>query len=172
MIAQIIATDMANHGENISMIRSKIKTGKDQDRFIFLSGNDKTKFDEQQLLLNYLIHMADLGHNCKKFHISVQWIRILCEEFWDQGDKERERGLPISFMCDRNNYDVPTSQIGFLKGFILSSFDSLVEMFPKLRFTIDNAENNIKQWTKFQSEKKLLGWSPEKDKNEEKEEKI
>ena len=45
-------------------------------------------------------------------------------------------------------------------------------MFPKLRFTIDNAENNIKQWTKFQSEKKLLGWSPEKDKNEEKEEKI
>ena len=172
MIAQIIATDMANHGENISMIRSKIKTGKDQDRFIFLSGNDKTKFDEQQLLLNYLIHMADLGHNCKKFHISVQWIRILCEEFWDQGDKERERGLPISFMCDRNNYDVPTSQIGFLKGFILSSFDSLVEMFPKLRFTIDNAENNIKQWTKFQSEKKLLGWSPEKDKNEEKEGKI
>ena len=170
MISQIIATDMANHGENISMIRSKVKTGKDQDHFLFLSGNDKTKFDEQQLLLNYLIHMADLGHNCKKFHISVQWIRILCEEFWDQGDKEREKGLPISFMCDRNNYDVPSSQIGFLKGFILSSFDSLVEMFPKLQFTIDNAENNIKQWTKFQREKKLLGWSPEKDKNKENDE--
>ena len=56
-------------------------------------------------------------------------------------------------MCDRNNNDVPTSQIGFLRRFILSSFDSLVEMFPKLQFTIDNAENNIKRWTKFQSEK-------------------
>ena len=172
MISQILATDMANHGENISLIRAKIKTGKEQERFIFLSGNDKTKFDEQQLLLNYLIHMADLGHNCKKFEISIQWIKLLCEEFWEQGDKEREKGLPISFMCDRNNYDVPSSQIGFLKGFILSSFDCLVEMFPKLHFTIDNAENNIKRWTVFQSQKNLLGWSPEKNKKKENEEEI
>ena len=167
MISQILATDMAYHGETMSLIKTKLPS-KDQalDRFIFLSGNDKTKFDEQQLLLNYMIHMADLGHNCKKFHISVVWIKLLCEEFWEQGDKEREKGLPISFMCDRNNIDVPASQIGFLKGFILSSFECLVEMFPKLQFTIDNAEGNIKQWTKFQSEKKLLGWSPEKDKKE------
>ena len=163
MISQILATDMANHGENISLIRSKIKSRQYQEKFLFLSGNDKTKFEEQQILLDYLIHMADLGHNCKKFDISVIWIQLLCEEFWAQGDQERERGLPISFMCDRNNIDVPASQIGFLRGFILSSFDTLVEMFPKLQFTIDNAENNIKRWTKFQSEKKLLGWDDNKN---------
>ena len=56
-------------------------------------------------------------------------------------------------MCDRNNNDVPTSQIGFLRRFILSSFDSLVKMFPKLQFTVDNAESNIRRWTKFQSQK-------------------
>ena len=39
------------------------------------------------------------------------------------GDKEKAKGLPISFMCDRNNIDVPASQVGFLRGFILSSFD-------------------------------------------------
>ena len=167
MISQILATDMANHGENISLIRSKIKSRQYQEKFLFLSGNDKTKFEEQQILLDYLIHMADLGHNCKKFDISVIWIQLLCEEFWAQGDQERERGLPISFMCDRNNIDVPASQIGFLRGFILSAFDTLVEMFPKLQFTIDNAENNIKQWTKFQSEKKLLGWDDNKNDNEE-----
>ena len=163
MISQILATDMANHGENISLIRSKIKSRQYQEKFLFLSGNDKTKFEEQQILLDYIIHMADLGHNCKKFDISVIWIQLLCEEFWAQGDQERERGLPISFMCDRNNIDVPASQIGFLRGFILSSFDTLVEMFPKLQFTIDNAENNIKQWTKFQNEKKLLGWDDNKN---------
>ena len=163
MISQILATDMANHGENISLIRSKIKSRQYQEKFLFLSGNDKTKFEEQQILLDYIIHMADLGHNCKKFDISVIWIQLLCEEFWAQGDQERERGLPISFMCDRNNIDVPASQIGFLRGFILSAFDTLVEMFPKLQFTIDNAENNIKQWTKFQSEKKLLGWDDNKN---------
>jgi len=169
MISQILATDMANHGETISLIRSKIKAWQDEglSRFNLLTGNEKTKFGEQQLLLNYLIHMADLGHNCKKFEISLIWVKILCEEFWQQGDKEKAKGLPISFMCDRNNIDVPASQVGFLRGFILSSFDCLVSMFPKLKYTIENAENNIKRWKKLQDEKRLLGWTPEKEKKNE-----
>ena len=168
MISQILATDMVYHGEIISLIRSKIKAWQEegQSRFNLLTGNEKTKFDEQQLLLNYLIHMADLGHNCKKFEISQQWIKLLCEEFWKQGDKEKAKRLPISFMCDRDNIDVPASQVGFLKGFILSSFDCLVSMFPKLNYTIENAENNIKRWKKLQDEKRLLGWTPEKEKKD------
>ena len=173
MISQILATDMANHGENISLIRTRINTWKEegQIRFNLFSGNEKNKFDEQQLLLNYLIHMADLGHNCKKYEISVQWVKLLSEEFWRQGDLEKEKGLPISFLCDRNKIDVPSSQVGFLKGFILSSFDCLVAIFPKLKYTIENAENNIKIWQKLQNEKRMLGWSPKKTKEEEKKEK-
>ena len=71
-------------------------------------------------------------------------------------------------MCDRNNTDVPTSQIGFLRGFIISSFDCLVSMFPNLKFTIENAENNVKEWQKLQNEKNLLGWADEKKKEEKK----
>ena len=170
MISQILATDMANHGENISLIRTKINAWKEEglSRFNLLSGNEKTKFEEQQLLLNYLIHMADLGHNCKKYEISLQWVKLLSEEFWRQGDLEKEKGLPISFLCDRDKIDVPSSQVGFLKGFILSSFDCLVAMFPKLKYTIENAENNIKLWQKLQNEKRMLGWTPEKKKKEEK----
>jgi hypothetical protein len=173
MISQILATDMANHGEVISLIRSKIKSWKEngQNRFNLLSGNEKTKFDEQQLLLNYLIHMADLGHNCKKFEISIEWIKLLTEEFWRQGDQEREKGLPISFLCDRQKIDVPASQIGFLRGFILSSFDCLVAIFPELKYTIDNAEDNIRRWTKLQDEKRKFGWTPKKEKTKEEEEK-
>ena len=172
MISQILATDMANHGEVISLIRSKIKSWKEngQSRFNLLSGNDKTKFDEQQLLLNYLIHMADLGHNCKKFEISIEWIKLLTEEFWRQGDQERAKGLPISFLCDRQKIDVPASQIGFLRGFILSSFDCLVAIFPELKYTIDNAEDNIRRWTKLQDEKRKFGWTPKKGKTKEEEE--
>ena len=175
MISQILATDMANHGEVISLIRSKIKSWKEngQSRFNLLSGNEKTKFDEQQLLLNYLIHMADLGHNCKKFEISIEWIKLLTEEFWRQGDQERAKGLPISFLCDRQKIDVPASQVGFLRGFILSSFDCLVAIFPELKYTIDNAEDNIKRWTKLQNEKRKFGWTPKKEKtNEEREDNI
>ena len=61
MISQILATDMAKHGEICSPINSKIKTRKDQERFIFLSGNDKSKFDEQLLELNH--QMIEMGNN-------------------------------------------------------------------------------------------------------------
>ena len=165
MISQILATDMANHGEVISSIRSKINIWKEtgHSRFNLLSGNEKTKFDEQQSLLNYIMHMADLGHNCKKFEISLQWVKLLSMEFWDQGDKERERGLPISFLCDRNKVDIPSSQIGFLKGFIVSSFDCLVSIFPKLKYTMDNAQNNIDEWKRLNEAKRKRGWTPQKE---------
>ena len=171
MISQILATDMANHGEVISSIRSKINTWKEsgQSRFILLSGNEKTKFDEQQSLLNYIIHMADLGHNCKKFNISLQWVKLLSMEFWDQGDKEKEKGLPVSFLCDRNKVDIPSSQIGFIKGFIASSFDCLVSIFPKLKYTMENAQDNIDEWKKLKEAKRLRGWTPQKEKEKENE---
>ena len=135
--------------------------------FILLSGNEKTKFDEQQVLLNYLIHMADLGHNCKKYDISKQWVKLLCEEFWIQGDKEKSLGIPVSFLCDRDKIDVPASQVNFLRGFIISSFDSLVDIFPNLKFTMDNAKNNINEWQKLLLEKRKTGWTPKKEKEKE-----
>ena len=179
MISQILATDMANHGEVISLIRAKIITFEaeadeeaknDPDNsFVLLSGNEKTKFDEQQILFNYLIHCADLGHNCKKYEISKKWIKLLCEEFWIQGDKEKSLGIPVSFLCDREKIDVPASQVGFLKGFIFSTFNSLVEIFPSLKFTMSNAKRNLSQWQKLLEQKRATGWTPKKEKNKEKE---
>ena len=169
MIKQILATDMANHGEVVSLIKAKIKAHEDegQSRFTLLSGNEKTKFDEQQTLLNYLMHAADLSHNTKKFHISLKWVELLSEEFWNQGDEEKSRGIPISFLCDRTKVDIPSSQVGFIKGFIVPTYDYLVIMFPSLKYTLDNAHNNIKEWQKLVEQHRLRGWTPKKESNKE-----
>ena len=176
MISQILATDMANHGEVVSLIRAKIKSSEEElgpGNFNLLSGNEKSKFFEQQMLFNYLIHAADLGHNCKKFEISIKWIEVLCEEFWRQGDMEKSKGIDVSFLCDRDKIDVPASQIGFLRGFILTTFDCLTMMFPIMKYTIENTENNIKTWQEYSAQKRVTGWTPEKktknEKNKEKE---
>ena len=170
MISQILATDMANHGEVVSLIKTKIKTSEEEglNRFDLLSGNEKTKFDEQQILLNYMMHAADLGHNCKKFNISIQWVELLCEEFWMQGDMEKKKGIPVSFLCDRDKIDVPSSQVGFLRGFVVTTFDCLIRMFPTLNYTMDNAKNNIKEWKKLQEKHRVRGWTPEKNNEKEK----
>ena len=166
MIGNILATDMVNHGKIMTLIKSRIAINKAENKakFELLSGNEKTKFEEQQSLFDFLIHAADLAHNTKLFNISLKWVELLSEEFWLQGDKEKSMNLPVSFLCDRDSYNIPQSQVGFIKGFIIPTFDCLVDIFPSLKFTVVNARTNLKKWEKLASKGRLKGWTPEKTK--------
>ena len=172
MISEILATDMAIHGKIISNIRAKIPENLLQDnnpkdsnkKFELITdiNNEETTYEEKQALLDYFIHAADLGHNTKKFNISLKWVELLSNEFWLQGDKEKAMNLNISFLCDRDNTDVPKGQVGFIGGFIVPTFQYLIIMFPSLNFTIENSKNNIKEWQKLVDEKRKKGWTPKK----------
>ena len=166
MIGNILATDMANHGKIMTVIKSRISINMSENKkkFELLSGNEKTKFEEQQSLFDFLLHSADLAHNTKIFDISLKWVQLLSEEFWLQGDKEKSMNLPVSFLCDRDTYDVPKSQVGFIKGFIIPTFECLVNVFPTLQYSLDNAKINLKRWQKLVNKKRLKGWTPEKTK--------
>lgn len=52
----------------------------------------------------------------------------LLEEFFRQGDKERELGLPFSPLCDRNNTLVAESQIGFIEFIVEPSMQVCSDM--------------------------------------------
>ena len=157
MIAMILATDMVNHGKVMSVIKGRI--GNANSDITILSGDDKMKFEEQQMVLDFFIHSADLAHNTKLFDISLQWVELLSNEFWLQGDKEKSLNLPVSFLCERINADIPSSQVGFIKGFIIPTFDVLVQMFPSLAYTVDNAKNNLEQWERLVKENRKKGWT-------------
>ena len=166
MIGNILATDMANHGKIMTVIKSRIAINQAENRkqFELLSGNENTKFEEQQSLFDFLIHCADLAPNTKLFKISLKWVELLQEEFWLQGDKEKSLKLPVSFLCDRENYNVPKSQVGFLKGFILPIFDCLSTIFPSLNYCLINAKTNVNRWQKLANKGRLKGWTPGKNK--------
>jgi hypothetical protein len=177
MISEVLATDMAIHGKVLNNIRSKIPEALLQENSNIKIINGHKKFDlitdinnemttneEQQALFDYFIHSADLAHNTKKFKISLKWVELLSNEFWIQGDKEKKMNLSVSFLCDRNNTDVPKSQVGFIGGFVIPTFNFLIIMFPSLSFTVENAKDNIKEWQKLVDQKRKKGWTPPKTK--------
>ena len=178
MISEILATDMAIHGKILNNIRSKIpedllnaneSSKKDEiKKFELISdiNNEETTNEEKQALFDYFIHSADLGHNTKIFDISLKWVELLSEEFWIQGDKERKMNLNISFLCDRDSTNVPKSQVGFIGGFIIPTYNFLVVMFPTLSYTIENAKDNLNKWQKLADEGRKKGWSPDKKKKD------
>ena len=162
MISEILATDMANHVKVMTVLQPNIYECENNinNKEFKLSGNEKTKFDEQQSLLDFFIHSADLGHNTKLFNISLQWVELLSEEFWRQGDLEKELNLPVSFLCDRENTDVPNSQKGFINGFIKPTLDILISIFPTLKFLLNNANENLVEWQKLIDQNRKKGWTP------------
>ena len=171
IISEILATDMAIHGKVMSVIKGKIPSeifeGSDtKKKFELFSKNSKNKFQEQQELLDFFIHAADLAHNTKLFKMSIQWVELLSNEFWIQGDIEKKMNLPVSFLCDRDRYDIPTSQVGFIKGFIIPTFNTLINIFPSLNYTIENAKINLKKWEDLIEEHRLTGWTPTNDIND------
>ena len=165
MISEILATDMFYHKKVITMIQTKISQIKN-DKFEFMSNDKESIKNEQQYLLDFFIHSADLAHNTKLFNISLKWVELLSEEFWLQGDKEKSMGLSISFLCDRKSANVPSSQVNFIRGFIVPTFEILVNIFPTLNYTLENANNNINEWQKLVDAHRLKGWTPRNIKNE------
>ena len=168
MISEILATDMFYHKKVMTMIQSQLPQIKN-DKFEFTDDKDTMK-KEQQSLLDFFIHSADLAHNTKLFNISLKWVELLSEEFWLQGDKEKSMGLTVSFLCDRKDTNVPCSQVNFIRGFILPTFDVLIKIFPTLSYTVENANNNINEWQKLVDAHRRKGWTPrninEENKNE------
>uniref|UniRef100_A0A8C8HWT7 Phosphodiesterase n=2 Tax=Oncorhynchus tshawytscha TaxID=74940 RepID=A0A8C8HWT7_ONCTS len=69
--------------------------------------------DRIQVLQN-IVHCADLSNPTKPLQLYRQWTDRIMEEFFSQGDRERERGMEISPMCDKHNTSVQKNQVGFI----------------------------------------------------------
>ena len=70
-------------------------------------------------------------------------------EFYDQGDKERKIGLPISPFMDRRKQALNKLQISFIGYLVIPMVDSFVSVFPEMKFAMDHITYNKKYWDFF-----------------------
>jgi hypothetical protein len=58
---------------------------------------------------------------------------LLYEEFFQQGDKEAELGLQISFLCNRKTTNIPNMQPGFYNGITIPLWTVFAEILPSMK---------------------------------------
>jgi hypothetical protein len=153
IVDMILATDMAFHTRIYTSMKLKVEKLIEQGNiYQLVKGLDSAtaKFDAKQEILNYTLHAADLSHNVKGFEITQKWTSLVMNEFWEQGDLERNEDLPISFNCDRYTANVPKGQISFLNGIIIPTFQLLADIFPKVEFFVNNAKTNLEKWNEME----------------------
>lgn len=68
------------------------------------------KGSDKDSSLCMLFHLADISNGCKPFEVCRNWTDLLFfGEFFVQGDNERNRGSPISYLMDRATVNVAKS---------------------------------------------------------------
>jgi len=77
--------------------------------FQFFHFNWKLLSDFQ--VLQTLVHCADLSNPTKELELYKRWVEMVMKEFYLQGDRERDLGLEVSPMCDRNNSSIEKTQV-------------------------------------------------------------
>ncbi|KAG2437156.1 hypothetical protein HXX76_005823 [Chlamydomonas incerta] len=85
---------------------------------------------ERLLSLQIAIKVADLGHLGEELEVHKRWLAGLEEEFFRQGDKEKQLGIPISPLFDRSKQGVSKSQVGFYDFVALPLVHALSGAFP------------------------------------------
>ncbi|XP_015036332.2 calcium/calmodulin-dependent 3',5'-cyclic nucleotide phosphodiesterase 1 isoform X8 [Drosophila pseudoobscura] len=114
VIDMVLGTDMTNHFQQMKTMRNLLTL---QEATI-----DKSK------VLSLVLHCCDISHPAKQWGVHQRWTMLLLEEFFRQGDLEKELGLPFSPLCDRNNTLVAESQICFIDFIVEPSMGVMSDM--------------------------------------------
>ncbi|XP_071990797.1 dual specificity calcium/calmodulin-dependent 3',5'-cyclic nucleotide phosphodiesterase 1B isoform X5 [Engystomops pustulosus] len=117
VIEMVLATDMSCHFQQVKTMKSGLQS---------MENIDKAK------ALSLLLHAADISHPTKQWKVHARWTKALMEEFFRQGDKEAEMGLPFSPLCDRKSTLVAQSQIGFIEFIVDPTFSVLTDVAEKI----------------------------------------
>ena len=62
-------------------------------------------------VLKNIAHCCDLSNPTKPMSLYSQWVSRITDELFRQGDLEKERGLDISAMCDRQTATTEKQQV-------------------------------------------------------------
>lgn len=71
--------------------------------------------DDRHFILQIALKCADISNPTRPWEISRKWSLKVCDEFFRQGEYERQLNLPITSICDRQSTSVAKIQVGFFK---------------------------------------------------------
>lgn len=84
---------------------------------------------------------CDLVASTKPWDQQIETVRVIFEEFYDQGDEERRQGkAPIAMMDRHKKNEQPASQVGFLRGICIPCYQLLSDVIPATKPLLDNCK--------------------------------
>ncbi|XP_051985075.1 cAMP-specific 3',5'-cyclic phosphodiesterase 4B-like isoform X6 [Xyrauchen texanus] len=139
VIEMVLATDMSKHMSLLADLKTMVETKKVTSSGVLLLDN----YTDRIQVLRNMVHCADLSNPTKSLDLYRQWTNCIMEEFFHQGDRERERGMEISPMCDKHTASVEKSQVGFIDYIVHPLWETWADLVhPDAQDILDTLEDN------------------------------
>jgi len=143
VVHSILATDMGLHGDYVAKINDQFKRLRTKG----LDLSDDAACDQERLIIcGALIKCADIGNCTRPFMEAKRWAEVLVDEFSNQGDLERELGLPVLPVNDRGKLSLEDFQLGFIRHIAINLFQAVANVIPEMSFCVEYMKQNAKIW--------------------------
>uniref|UniRef100_A0A670KID5 Phosphodiesterase n=1 Tax=Podarcis muralis TaxID=64176 RepID=A0A670KID5_PODMU len=141
-IDMVLATDMSKHMNLLADLKTMVETKKVTSLGVLLLDN----YSDRIQVLQNIVHCADLSNPTKPLELYRQWTDRIMVEFFHQGDREREKGMEISPMCDKHNASIEKSQVGFIDYIAHPLWETWADLVhPDAQEILDTLEDN-REW--------------------------
>ncbi|CAH1179104.1 unnamed protein product [Phaedon cochleariae] len=101
----ILATDINRQPEFLTRFKRHL----DEDSL------DLRMSEHRLFIMQIALKCADISNPTRPWDISRKWSLKVCDEFFRQGEFERQLNLPVTSICDRQSTSVARIQVGFFK---------------------------------------------------------
>ncbi|CAG8624967.1 17914_t:CDS:2 [Acaulospora morrowiae] len=102
--------------------------------------------EQREILLKVLIHAADLSNTVRPWSISKRWSDLVVDEFFHQGDLEKENNLPVSPNMDREQVHQCQISLGFGDYVVKPYFEAFASFLPQASIFLDILAENRVLW--------------------------
>lgn len=143
VVSSVLATDMALHHEYVSKIKEQAARF---DKNTTTAASAIHEDEERILLCSALIKCADISNVARPFHWGTQWAELLVKEFTSQGDLEKELGMSVLPMNDRDKVVLEDTQIDFIRFVALDLFQNVRQVLVGISFAVEQMQSNLNQW--------------------------
>jgi hypothetical protein len=129
IISCILITDMTRHFELVSKYQTRAR-------------------DERLLLLQVLLKCSDISNVVRPCEVYQKWAFRVADEFFAQGDREKNLGMQVAPMMDREMASIPEMQGNFIEFVAAPLFRLLTTEFPQMQELLTNLEHNREMFNK------------------------
>merc|ERR1719443_1133876 len=93
-----------------------------------------------------ILHSSDISNPTKDLRFYNTWVERVLTEYFEQGDRERELGMPVSMFMDRFTTNIAKNQLGFIDFVVTPLYEAVALAIPPANYQLENLARNRRYW--------------------------